>query len=69
MWIYPTSPNILISGGLQPITLCPPPLLGRRAVISILRYGSREPDCRSLCFSHAPALIIGSTTRLLVGCS
>ena len=31
-------------------------LLGRRVVIVILRYGSRGPDCRSFCFSHAPVL-------------
>ena len=37
MWIYPTRQDILIPGGLQPIAPCPPPLPGRRAVISIMR--------------------------------
>ena len=56
------------SRGLWPIALSLPPSLGRRAVIAILRPGSRGPDCRSSRFSHAPALIIGSTLGLLVGC-
>ena len=67
MWIYPARLDILIPGGLRPIAPYPPPTLGRRAVISILKLGSRGPDCRSFCFSHAPALIIGSTIGLLVG--
>ena len=69
MWLYPTYLGILISGGLQSIALYPPPLLGRQAVIAILRSGSRGPDCRSFRFSHAPVLTIGSTAELLVGCS
>ena len=55
--------------GLLPIAHCPPPLLGQRAVIAILRSGSRGPDCRSFRFSHAPVLTVGSTAELLVGCS
>ena len=69
MWIYPALLGILIPGGLRPIAPCPPPLLGRRAVIAILRSGSQGPNCRSFRFSHAPVLIVGSTTELLVGCS
>ena len=60
--------GILILGGLRPITACPPPLLGRRAVISILRFGSQGSDCRSFRFSHTPVLTVGSTAKLLVGC-
>ena len=40
MWFYPACLGIMIPRGLRPIALCPPPLLGRRAVISILKYGS-----------------------------
>ena len=69
MWIYPARLGILILGGLRPITPCPPPLPGRRAVIAILQSGLRVPDCRSFRFSHALALTIGSTTELLVGFS
>ena len=69
MWFYPVCLRILIPGGLRPIAPCPPPLLGRRAVISILRSGSRGPDCRIFRFSHATVLTVGSTTELLVGCS
>ena len=68
MWFYSDCLGILIPGGLWPISPCPPPLLGRRAVIAILRSGSRGPDCRSFRFSHAPVLTVGSTTELLVGC-
>ena len=52
MWIYPARLGILIPGGLRPIALCPLPLLGRRAVIAILRSGSRGLDYRSSHFSH-----------------
>ena len=45
------------------------PLLGRRVVITILRFGSRGLDCRSFRFSHALVLTVGSTTKLLGGCS
>ena len=69
MWIYPTHLGILIPGGLRPIAPYPPPSLGRRAVIFILKPGSRGPDCRSFRFSHAPALTIGSTVGFLVGYS
>ena len=69
MRIYPTNLGILILGGLRLNPPCPLPLLGRRAVIAILRPGSRGPDCRSFRFSHALALTIGSIVRLLVGCS
>ena len=68
MWIYPTRLGILILGGLRPIVPCPLPLLGRRAVIAILRTGSQGPNCRSFRFSHTLVLTIGSTTELLVGC-
>ena len=37
--------------------------------IAILRPISRGPDYRSFHFSHAPALKIGNTAELLVGCS
>ena len=47
----------------------PPPLLGWRVVIAILRSRSRGPDCRSFFFSHALVLTVGSTAELLVGCS
>ena len=69
MWIYPAHLGILISGGLRPITPCPPPLLGRRAIIAIMRSGSRGPDCRNFCFSHALVLIVSSIVELQVGCS
>ena len=69
MWIYLARIGILILGGLWPITPCPPPLLGRRVVIAIMRPGSRGLDCRSFRFFHAPALTIGNNTGLLVGCS
>ena len=69
MWIYPACLGILIPGGLRPIAPCPPPLLGRRAVIVIMRSRSRGLDCRSFRFSHAPVLTVGSTVELLVGCS
>ena len=69
MWIYLARPDILIPGGLRLITPCPSPLLGRRAVIDILRSESREPDCKSLRFTHTLVLTIGSTIGLLVGCS
>ena len=60
---------MLILGGLRPIAPCPSPLLGQRAVISILRSGFRGPDGRSFRFSHAPVLTIGRIAELLVGCS
>ena len=69
MWIYLARLGILILGGLRPIAPCLPPLLGRLAVIAILRSGSRGPDCRSFRFSHAFVLTVGSTAELLVGCS
>ena len=69
MWFYLVCLGILILGGLRLIAPCPPPLLGRRAVIVILRSGSRGPDCRSFHFSHAPVLTVGSTAELLVSCS
>ena len=69
MWIYLGRIGILIPGGLLPIAFCPPPSLGRRAVIAILRPVSQGPDCRSFRFSHASTLTIGSTIGLLVGCS
>ena len=69
MWIYPARLGILIPGGLRPIASCPLPSLGRQDVIFILRPRSRGPDCRSFRFSHASTLTIGSTARLLVGCS
>ena len=69
MWIYPTRLGILIPKGLWLIAPCPPPPLGQQAVITILRSGSQGPDCKSFHFSHAPALTIGSTVGLLVGCS
>ena len=68
MWIYPTHVGILIPGGLRPIAPYPPPLLGRRAVISILRFGFRGLDCRSFHFSFAPVLTVGSTAKMVVGC-
>ena len=46
---------------------CLPPSLRRRAVIDILRSGSRGLDCKSFCSSHAPVLTIGSIVELLVG--
>ena len=61
MWIYSACLGILIPGGLRAIAPCPPPLLGRRAVIAVLRFGSRGLDCRSFRFSHAPVLTVGST--------
>ena len=60
MWIYPARLGILIPRGLRPIAPCPPPLLGQRAVIAILRSVSRGPDYRSFCFSHSLVLIVGS---------
>ena len=69
MWIYPARLGILIPGGLRPIAPCPPPLLGRRTVITILRSGSRGSDCRNFHFSHAPVLIVSSNAELLVGYS
>ena len=66
MWIYPARLEILIPGGLWPIAHCPPSLLGWRAVIAILRSGSRGPDCRHFRFSHALVLKVGSTAELLV---
>ena len=69
MWIYPAHLGILVPGGLRLIAPCPPPLLGQRAVISIMRSGSPGPDCRSFRFSHALVLTGGSTAELLVGCS
>ena len=68
MWIYPAHLGILILGGLQPSAPYPPPLLRRRTVTAILRFGLRGPDCKRFRFSHSPALTIGSTTGLLVGC-
>ena len=62
MWIYPARLGILIPRGLWPIAPCPPPLLRRRVVIAIMRFGSRGSDCRSFRFSHAYLLIVGSTT-------
>ena len=61
--------RILIPRDLRPIALCPPPLLGRRVVIAIMRFGTRGQDCRSFCFSHALVLTVGSIVELLVGCS
>ena len=69
MWIYPARLGILIPRGLRPIAPYPPPLLGWRAIISILRYESHGPDCRSFHFSHVVVLTVGSTVELLVGCS
>ena len=69
MWIYLARPDILIPWSLRPIAPCPPPLLGRRAVIDIMRSEPRGLDCKSFHFSHALVLTIGSTIGLLVGCS
>ena len=69
MWIYPARIGILIPGGLRPIAPCPPPLLGWRTVIDILRSESRGPDYRSFRFSHSFVLTVGSTAELLVSCS
>ena len=69
MWIYPGHLGILIPGGLRLIAPCPPPLLGRQAVIAILRSGSRGTNYRSFRFSHAPVLTVSSTVKLLVGYS
>ena len=69
MWIYLAHLGILIPRGLRPIAHYPPPLLGRRAVIDILRSRSRGPECRSFRFSHASLLTIDNTAELLVGCS
>ena len=69
MWIFPARLGILIPGGLRKIAPCLLPAPTRRAVIAILRLGSRGSDCRSFRFSHASILTIGSTARLLVGCS
>ena len=57
------------SKGQRPIAPCLPPVPGRRSVVSILRPGSRGPDCGRFRFSHASALTIGSIVGLLVGCS
>ena len=69
MWIFPAWLGILIPGGLRPIAPCLLPAPRRRAVIVILRPGSRGSDCWSFRFSHSPILTIGSTAGLLVGCS
>ena len=69
MWIYPAHLGILIPRGLWPIAPCPPPLLGQRVMIAILRYGSGGSDFRSFRFSHFPVLTVCSTTKLLVSCS
>ena len=69
MWFYPVCLGTLIPGGLLQIAPCSSPLLGRLAVIAILRSGSRGLDCRSFHFSHAPVLTVGNTIELLVGCS
>ena len=69
MWIYLAHLGILIPWGLQPTAPCPPPLLGQRAVIVILRSRPQGPSCRSFCFSHAPILTIGNTLELLVSYS
>ena len=69
MWIYSDRLSILIIGGLRPIAPCPLPLLGRRAVTAILRYGLRGRDSRNFRFSNAHALTIGSIPEMLVGCS
>ena len=50
MLFYSVYLGILIPGGLRPITPCPPPLLGQRAVIAIMRSGSRGLDCKSFHF-------------------
>ena len=41
---------------------------GRQSVVAILRFGSQGSNYGSFRFSHAPALTIGSTAGLLVGC-
>ena len=68
MWIYPALLGILIPGDLWLIAPCPPPLLGRRAVIAILWLEPRGSDYRGFRFSHAPVLIISSTAERLAGC-
>ena len=67
MWIYPARLSILMPRGLRPIAPCPPPLLGRQAVIAIMRSGLQGLDCRGFRFSPAPVLTFGSTVELLVG--
>ena len=69
MWIYPARLGILITGGLQPITPCPLPLPGWRAVIAIPRSKLRGSDCWSFRFSHACTLTVDRTVGQLVGCS
>ena len=69
MWIYLAYLGILVPGGLRPIALCPSPFPEWRAIIAILWSKLQGPDYRSFHFSHAPALTIGSTSGLLVGCS
>ena len=69
MWIYRAHLGILIPGGQRPIAPCLLLAPGRRAVVAILRPGSRGLDCGSLRFSHAPALTIGSTVGLRISCS
>ena len=69
MWIYLTRLGILIQGDLWLIAPCPPPLLGRRAVIAILRSWPRGSDYKGFRFSPTLVLIVGSTSELLVGCS
>ena len=69
MWIYPARLGILIPGDLQPIAPCPPPLLGRQAVIYIVRSWSPGSDYRGFRFCPTLAPTVGSTIELLVGCS
>ena len=59
----------LIPRGRRPIAPYLPPVPGWLSVVVILRPGSRGPDCGGFHFSHAPTLTIGSTAKLLVGCS
>ena len=61
------SARVSILGGQRLIAPYLPPVLGRRSIVTILKLGSRGPDCGSFRFSHAPALTIGSTAGLLVG--
>ena len=69
MWFYSVCLGILIPRGLRLIAPCLPSLLGRKAVIDILRSRSQGSDCRSFRFSHALVLTVGSTAKLLVGYS
>ena len=69
MWIYSALQGILILRGLRLIAPCLPPEPGRRAIIDIMRLGSRGPYRRSFHFSHTLVLKIGSIVGLLVGCS